>query len=269
MLTPQEITEKEFVKAVFGGYDMAVVDEFLEKLTEDYTALYKENGILKSKMKVLVDKVEEYRSTEDAMRMALLTAQKMGDDMVREAKEKSDAMLANAESESAQKLAGIQQEIEAEEARLNVAREATEAYTREAVALTEKLGRFLAAVPTLNIEKKAAEAPAPAPEEVREEQIMDAVHDIDSAVSRLTADEPAPAAEAAEAAEEAAEEIAAAAESAVEEAAESAIPTITIDTAAEVPSSVPKYDDEGEYTIRPKFDFDNLRFGANFDGDEN
>ena len=28
MLTPQEISEKEFVKAVFGGYDMAVVDEF-------------------------------------------------------------------------------------------------------------------------------------------------------------------------------------------------------------------------------------------------
>ena len=33
-------------------------------------------------MKVLVDKVEEYRSTEDAMRKALLTAQKMADDMV-------------------------------------------------------------------------------------------------------------------------------------------------------------------------------------------
>ncbi len=36
-------------------------------------------------MKVLVDKVEEYRSTEDAMRAALLTAQKMADSMVAEA----------------------------------------------------------------------------------------------------------------------------------------------------------------------------------------
>ena len=44
---------------------MAMVDEFLDQLTEDYTALYKENAVLKSKMKVLVDKVEGYRATED------------------------------------------------------------------------------------------------------------------------------------------------------------------------------------------------------------
>ncbi len=75
MLTPQEISGKEFVKAVFGGYDMSAVDDFLETLTADYAALYKENAILKSKIKVLVEKVEEYRTTDDAMRMALLTAQ--------------------------------------------------------------------------------------------------------------------------------------------------------------------------------------------------
>ena len=59
MFTPQEIQEKTFVKAVFGGYDMATVDEFLEPLTEDYITLYKENAVLKSKMKVLVEKLEE------------------------------------------------------------------------------------------------------------------------------------------------------------------------------------------------------------------
>lgn len=56
MFTPQEIQEKTFVKAVFGGYDMQTVDDFLEPLTEDYITLYKENSVLKSKMKVLVEK---------------------------------------------------------------------------------------------------------------------------------------------------------------------------------------------------------------------
>ena len=77
MLTPQEVSNHAFAKAVMGGYNMAMVDEFLDELTDDYTSLYKENAALKAKMKVLVDKVEEYRSTEDAMRAALLTAQKM------------------------------------------------------------------------------------------------------------------------------------------------------------------------------------------------
>jgi len=88
MLTPQDIQNKIFVKAVFGGYDITAVDDFLEEVMSDYAALYKENAVLKSKIKVLVDKVEEYRSTEDAMRMALLTAQKMGDELQAEAKAK-------------------------------------------------------------------------------------------------------------------------------------------------------------------------------------
>ena len=56
MLTPQEVADHAFAKSAFGGYNMTMVDEFLDELTDDYTALYKENAALKAKMKVLVDK---------------------------------------------------------------------------------------------------------------------------------------------------------------------------------------------------------------------
>ena len=72
MLTPQEVSEHTFQKVSFGGYNMTQVDEFLDVLTGDYSALFNENAVLKSKMKVLVDKVEEYRTTEEAMRKALI-----------------------------------------------------------------------------------------------------------------------------------------------------------------------------------------------------
>ena len=49
MLTPQEVSERAFPKASFGGYNMTQVDEFLDVLTEDYSALYSENAVLKSK----------------------------------------------------------------------------------------------------------------------------------------------------------------------------------------------------------------------------
>ena len=64
MFTPQQIDEVSFARARFGGYDMASVDEFLEPLTNDYVALYNENAMLKSKMRVLAKKVEERRSTD-------------------------------------------------------------------------------------------------------------------------------------------------------------------------------------------------------------
>jgi len=98
MLTPQEVSGRAFSKAAFGGYNMAMVDEFLDELTDDYTSLYKENAALKAKLKVLVDKVEEYRATEDSMRAALLTAQRMANTMVEEAEEKKKAVLAGADA---------------------------------------------------------------------------------------------------------------------------------------------------------------------------
>ena len=125
MLTPQEVSGRAFSKAAFGGYNMAMVDEFLDELTDDYTSLYKENAALKAKLKVLVDKVEEYRATEDSMRAALLTAQRMANTMVEEAEEKKKAVLAGAEDEARAKIGALQSDVELEQRRLNAAKAAT------------------------------------------------------------------------------------------------------------------------------------------------
>ena len=85
MFTPQQIEQISFNRATFGGYDMHSVDELLEPLTEDYITLYKENALLKSKMKVLVGKLEEYRNNENSMKDAIVNAQKTCDNMVKEA----------------------------------------------------------------------------------------------------------------------------------------------------------------------------------------
>ena len=103
MFTPQQIDQISFNRATFGGYDMQQVDEFLEPLTEDYVTLYKENALLKSKMRVLVEKLEEYRKNEASMKDAVLNAQKTCDKMVAEAEAKCAKMLNNASALAAQK----------------------------------------------------------------------------------------------------------------------------------------------------------------------
>lgn len=96
MFTPQQIDQISFGRATFGGYNMEQVDEFLEPLTEDYVTLYKENALLKSKMRVLVGKLEEYRKNEASMKEAVANAQKTCDKMVLEAQNKCNQMLSNA-----------------------------------------------------------------------------------------------------------------------------------------------------------------------------
>ena len=144
MLTPQDIKDKRFEKALVGGYEMSLVDDFLERLTEDYSTLYRDNATLKSKLKVLVEKVEEYRSTEDSMRMALLTAQKMAAEITDEAKGKADIILAEAEGAAAERAKELSLALVTEEAKLEEAKQKTSAFSREVLMLIDGERKFLA-----------------------------------------------------------------------------------------------------------------------------
>ena len=146
MFTPQEIQEKTFVKAVFGGYDMQTVDEFLEPLTEDYITLYKENAVLKSKMKILVEKLEEYRSQEQSMRKAILSAQRTADAMVAEAEKKALRLMNDAESTAQTKSSNADEIVAQEEERINNAKQTAQSFIenlerdiRDHLELLEKL----------------------------------------------------------------------------------------------------------------------------------
>ena len=122
MITPQQIDQISFKKATFGGYDMDQVDEFLEPLTEDYVTLYKENALLKSKMRVLVGKLEEYRKNEASMKDAIVNAQKTCDMMVKEAEAKCTQMLSDANAAAVAGAKNADTLIAAENARVEEAR---------------------------------------------------------------------------------------------------------------------------------------------------
>lgn len=143
MLTPQEVASRSFAKATLGGYNLAQVDEFLDTLTEDYTALYNENTILKNKLKVLSDTVEEYRATDDAMRKTLLAAQKMADDLVDQAKKKQAQLMGDAEKDARKRVEELEKAVAAEEYRLKKAQESTAAYVRRLAEFHDKEMEFL------------------------------------------------------------------------------------------------------------------------------
>ena len=187
MMTPQEAEARVFTKASFGGYNIQQVDTFLDTLIEDYTALFQENATLKSKMKLLVGKVEEYRSTEDAMRKALHSAQKMADQLIQEgeakkaaaieaavteAREQSEAVRAQLvlqeEAEQA-KLDALRTDLANEEVRLEAARAATTAYVAKLKELYTQELTYIGSLSSLTAAdvqaRKEAEAqPAPQPE---------------------------------------------------------------------------------------------------------
>lgn len=121
MLTPKEVQEITFDKAL-RGYDMKSVDDFLDTLSENYISLYNENASLKSKLRVLVAKIEEYRNKESALNQAQIQAAAMMADAERKvslpenvaaAQAQGEEILSGAEEKQAEILAAAQAQAEA------------------------------------------------------------------------------------------------------------------------------------------------------------
>lgn len=122
MITPQDIREKVFEAVVFNGYDKAEVDDFLDTVAGDLSALVKENAAMKAKMKVLVDKIEEYRENESALNMAMLSAQKLSVQIENDARARATAIVNEAEAQAAASLGSIDERLAQEESRLQAAK---------------------------------------------------------------------------------------------------------------------------------------------------
>ena len=247
MFTPQQIDQISFGRSTFGGYDMQQVDEFLEPLTEDYVTLYKENALLKSKMRVLVGKLEEYRKNEASMKEAVANAQKTCDKMVMEAEAKCAKMMANANASVSANTAAAAEAgrtsdalVAAENARVEEARRSAAATITE---LQDQLRPCLQALERI----KRANAPAQAPA---------AAAPVAPAAPVMPVTPVAPVVPAAPAVEVKSDDVA----DEIAQNIEAMIGT-TVDTA---PKAAPKHPSSMESTTS-KFASLNLQFGRNYD----
>ena len=125
MITPQEIRGKGFETVLFKGYEMGAVDDYMETVANEVAALQAEIVTLKTKMKVLVDKIEEYRSSQDAISMTMVQAQQISAQTESDARARAASIIAEAEAKASAAIGDIDERIALEEARLQEAKLST------------------------------------------------------------------------------------------------------------------------------------------------
>ena len=96
LLTADRIRHITFTPGRGNTYRDTDVDDFVDQCADTVQALTARIDELNQKMEVLADKLVEYRNEEDSIRSALLSAQRLGDSIVREAKQKAELMLDDA-----------------------------------------------------------------------------------------------------------------------------------------------------------------------------
>ena len=151
MFTPQQLDEIAFDRVPFRGYDIDSVDEVLGQLIDDYTTLYKENALLKSKMRVLVEKLEEYRNGEASLRDAMSGTQKNCDQMLRETEAKCAQMLNEANQAAAENARNAVTLIAAENQRVEEAKKAASARITEIQEQMKTVVQALERIKTANL----------------------------------------------------------------------------------------------------------------------
>ena len=101
MITPEQISEKEFKKG-FRGYSEEEVDIFLDQVKEDYEALVKENEAVKEKISMYKEQVSKYSSIEETLKETLITAQSAAEDTTSAANKKARVIVQEAELQAKQ-----------------------------------------------------------------------------------------------------------------------------------------------------------------------
>lgn len=181
MRTPKEIRDTEFDK-VSRGYNIQDVDAFLSLIADQVETLMAEKDELQKKMMLLAEKVEEYRGEEDALRSALVSAERLKDNILQEAQEQKDIVMRDAQQKADKVIDEAQKGIEREEITLKALRQQVSAFKSEILGIYKSHLEVLSELPDEPVEpglddeavsKLFTEEAAPQPAEPAPEQTAD------------------------------------------------------------------------------------------------
>lgn len=98
MLKTEQILNAKFTPVSKGTYSAEEVDAFLKVVAQSYDALSNEKNELIKKISILADKIESYRSDEEAIKLSLLDAHRMAETINKNASIKSETLIGDAET---------------------------------------------------------------------------------------------------------------------------------------------------------------------------
>ena len=133
MLTIDDIRNVQFNKG--RGYRAEDVDEFIDECVATVAQLQQEAREANQKAKILADKVAEYRNDEDAIRAALLSAQRAADAVLHEAEEKAKALISDAKVSADALRQDLMAQAQQEAAELERAKNEVEAFKKSLLVM--------------------------------------------------------------------------------------------------------------------------------------
>lgn len=194
MLTAKDINNKKF-EQTRPGYKPEEVDDFLREIALQITQMQKDKEEIEKKIEVLVESVREYKKDEDALKDALIGAQKQGRAVVQEAHEKADQIIAEAHVKAEEIIGNTRVQLEKEKHCLAKMQQEVSDFKQNLLSMYKAHLEQITAIPEFEdepeeepaaaptpVEEKPAEQPKPEPAPVN----MDATRVVETSAKRAS-----------------------------------------------------------------------------------
>lgn len=163
MLSVKDINNKRFEQAR-PGYKTEEVDDFLREIAQQIGQYQREKEDLEKKIEVLVESVREYKKDEDALKDALIGAQKQGRAIVSEAQAKATEILADANKRASEIIGSTTVQLEKEKRCLVKMQQEVSDFKASLLSMYKQHLEQITAIPDYEDDSEdSAEAPEPTP----------------------------------------------------------------------------------------------------------
>lgn len=160
---------------VMRGYKPEEVDEYLdkvaaelEKLQAEKTDLQAQKTDAENKLYILAEKVEQYRNDEETLKTALLNAQRMGESVIHEARQKAETILYDATNKANQARNEMLEKVAEEELLLSRLKAEVARFKSEILNLYKQHIESLSLLPGEEKKKSEEQTPEEAQEKTDE-----------------------------------------------------------------------------------------------------
>lgn len=160
MLTPEEIRNIAFTKGIGGTRPRGGL--FIDQCADTVETLLSEKAELNKKLEILADKLVEYRNDEDSIRTALLSAQRLGDTVVREANHKAGLIMDDANIKAQKIVENARRSIVKEEEELRRIEKEVASFKARMLSIYREHLSLINVLPEPEEEEQAPEESAPA-----------------------------------------------------------------------------------------------------------
>ncbi len=193
MLTSEDVRRVTFDKAM-RGYRCEDVNDYLKQVADSMDALRAQNDDLQKKLTVLGQRIEQYRAEEDTLHTTLINAQRLGENVIKEAKQKAAEVLRAANIKAEDREQRARDEVELSKQELTTLKKESNDFRKTLMTLYRKHIELITTMPEYStgesadaestpqsVQEEEAYDPAPAPQVAPEPPVQPAYQPVQAA----------------------------------------------------------------------------------------